>query len=208
MEGAVALHGDEAPLGAQAPALGLDNRQVVRVQLRHHHRHVLRPAVSGVVGDNGALQLGILLLQGPDVLLFHIHGAEAEIHLFSQLFRVGLRIQDQQALGLLRHGRSHGPAGGRSLLIGFPGAAGAGGQSRQLKPGVVLQKGDKALAHHAGAADYANLVLFHRMLLPPRRCLAVHGFLVEFSAVLYYNIRIWQELCSNCGQMSAVGIVT
>ena len=176
LEGAVALHGDEAPLGAQALALGLNDFNVLRIQLRHHHRHVVRPAVGGVVGDDGALQLGVPLLQGPDILLLHVHGAEAEVHLGGQFLRVGFRVQDDQALGFIRHGRGHGPAGGRGFLVGFPGAPGAGGYRRQLEPGVVLQKRDETLAHHTGASNDAGLVLFHSMLLPPRWCLDALGF--------------------------------
>ena len=84
LEGAVALYRHKAPLGPQPPALGVDEADVVRVDLRHHHGHVLRPAVGAVVGDHGALQLGVALLQLPDLLLLHIYGAKYKIHLPSR----------------------------------------------------------------------------------------------------------------------------
>src|SRR5699024_2516690 len=51
------------------------------------------------------------------------------------------------------------------LLVGLAGGAGAGRDGGQLKPGVVLQQGDKPLPHHAGAADDAHSVLFHNQYL-------------------------------------------
>ena len=165
LEGAVALHGDEAPLRAQAPALGLDDLQVVRVDLRHHHGYIVGPPVGGVVGDDGALQPGVPLLQGPDLLLLHIHGAEAEVHHGCQLLRVVLRVQHHQVSGLLRHGNVQGPAALHRLGVRFARAARACGDSRQLEPGMVFHQGDEPLAHHAGAADDADFVLFHSMCL-------------------------------------------
>ena len=41
---------------------------------------------------------------------------------------------------------------------------------------VALHQRDEALAHHAGAADYAGLVLLHNMLLSPRCCGNAAGF--------------------------------
>ena len=111
LERTVALHGDEAPAGAQALALGLDHRQMVRVDLRDYHGYIVGPPVGGVVGDDGALQSRVFLLQGPDLLFLHVHGAEAEIHHGGQPLRVLLRVQDHQIFGLLRHGGRPGPSG-------------------------------------------------------------------------------------------------
>ncbi|CAN3977287.1 DNA polymerase III subunit tau, partial [Dysosmobacter welbionis] len=127
LERTVALHGDEAPAGAQALALGLDHRQMVRVDLRDYHGYIVGPPVGGVVGDDGALQSRVFLLQGPDLLFLHVHGAEAEIHHGGQPLRVLLRVQDHQIFGLLRHGDVQGPAARHRLGVRFAGAACAGG---------------------------------------------------------------------------------
>ena len=164
LEGAVGLHGDEAPLRAQTLALMGDHGQVLRVDLRHHHGDVLRPAVGGVVGDDGALQLGVALLQGPDLVFRHIHGAEAEIHQRGDLFRVRHGVHHHEIPGAGGDGGGHDPALLRRLAIGLPGAAGAGGDDGEAEPGVVLHQRDEALTHHARAADDADLVLFHAFL--------------------------------------------
>ena len=149
----------------RARCAGINDGDVVGVDLRHHHGHVVGPAVGGVVGDHRHLGLGVGLLQGADLLLLHIHGAEAEIHHARQLLGISLGVQHHDLLGLLRHGDVQGPAVCHGLFIGLSGAAGAGGQGRQAEPGMVLHQGDEALAHHAGGADDAHVVLFHRIFL-------------------------------------------
>ena len=167
LDGAVGLDGNEAALGAQALALGGDDLQVLRVHLGHHHGHILRPAVGGVVGHHGALGLGIALLQSADLVLLHIHGTEHKVHHAGDLFHIGLGVHHHQLLSLGGDGGIHGPAACHGLLIGLPGGAGAGGQDGQLEPGVVLHQGDEALTHHAGGADDAYFVLLFHFQLPP-----------------------------------------
>ena len=142
---------------------------MLRVDFRNHHGHILRPAVGGVVGNDGAFQSGVLFLQGADFFLFHIHGAETEVHHPGQLFGVRLGIQHHQRLRFLRAGNIQRPAGGDGLPIGFPGASGAGGNGGKLEPGVVFQQGYKPLAYHTRTADDTDFVLLHnRFLLHPR----------------------------------------
>ena len=161
LDGAVGFDGDKAPPGAQTLPLGVDDPDVVGIELRDHHRHVVGPAVGGVVGHHRALCLGVPLLQRLDLVLFHVYRAEDEVHHTGDLVHIGLGVQHHQGLGLLGDGGLHGPAAGHGLFIGLAGGAGAGGQSGELEPGVVLHQGDKALAHHAGGSDDAYLVLFH-----------------------------------------------
>ena len=161
LEGAVALHGHKAPLGAQTLALGVDDGDMLGVDLRHHHGDILRPAVGGVVGDDGALQLGVLFLQSPDFLFLHVHGAETKIYHVGQLLGVRLGIQHHQIPGCLRHGGIQGPSACHGLPVGLAGAAAAGSHGGQTEPGVMLQQRDESLSHHARAADDAYFVLFH-----------------------------------------------
>ena len=124
------------------------------------------PAVGGVVGDHGALQLGILILQSADGVLIHIHGAEYKVHDFGNLFCVRLGVHDGDILGPLGDGRIHAPLLAHSLGIFLPGGTGRGGQHHGLKPGMTIHKGDKTLPHHAGGADDANFILFHICIAP------------------------------------------
>ena len=72
-----------------------------------------------------------------------------------------LGIHHHQVFGLLGDGGIHSPAAAHGLFIGFARRAGAGRDDLQFEPGMVLHQSHKALSHHAGAADHANLVLFH-----------------------------------------------
>ena len=161
LDGAVGLDGDKAPFGAQALPLGVDDFDVVGVELRHHHGHVVGPAVGGVVGHHRALGLGVPLLQRADLVLFHVHGAEYEVHRLRDLLHIRLSVHDNQLFGLLGDGGLHGPAVGYRLLVGLAGGARAGGQDGEPEPGVVFHQGDETLAHHAGGADDAHFILFH-----------------------------------------------
>ena len=161
LEGAVGLNGNEPALHPQSLSLGLDDFDMLGIDLRHHHGHVGSPAVGRVVGDHGALVLGVVLLQSLDLFLLHIHGGEDKIHLGGNGLDVGLRIHDHHLLGLFGHGSLQGPAGANGLLIGLAGGAAAGRNDGKLEPGMILQQGNETLAHHAGAADDAYFVFFH-----------------------------------------------
>ena len=143
------------------------------VHLGHHHGNVLGPAVGGVVGDNGALGLGVGLLQGLGGLFVHVYRAEHEVHKGGDLLHVGLGVHDYDVFGLLGDGHIHGPALAGGLFIGLAGGAAGGRDHGQLEPGVVSQEGDEALTHHAGAADHAYFIFFH----------ITHSFLDRRAAV-------------------------
>ena len=165
LQGTVGLDGDKAALRSQTPALGFDDPEVLGIDLRHHHGHVGRPAVGGVIGDHGAPAAGISLLQGLNFLLLHVHRGEYEVHLGGNPVDVCFRVEHHHVLGLPGHGDIQGPAATNGLLVGLARRAAAGRDGGQLKPGVVLQKGNEALTDHAGAADDANSVLFHNQYL-------------------------------------------
>ena len=161
LQAAVGLDGDEAALRAEALALGGDDFEVLGVYFGHDHGHVGGPAVGAVVGDDGALELGVGLLEGDDLLLLHIHGGEDEIHLRGDGLHVADGVLHDDGLGAFGHGDVDGPAGADGVLIGLSGAAGAGGDDRQVEPGMPGEQGDETLPHHAGAADDADFELVH-----------------------------------------------
>ena len=165
LQRAVALDGDEAALGTQALALSFDHFQMFCVDLGHNHGNVIRPTVRRVVGNNGALQLGITLFQSTDLFLLHINCAEAEINHRGQLFGIDICIQNDQLFRFFRHGNVQSPTTCNCFLIRLTGTAAAGGDRGQLEPGMVFHQSDKTLANHAGATDNANFVLFHNMFL-------------------------------------------
>ena len=168
LERAVALDGNEAPFGAKTHTLGLNDLQMLGVDLRHHHGNVVRPAICRVVGNNGTFQFGVFLLQCVDLFLLHIHSAEAEVYHTGQLLGIRFGIQHHQRFCFLRAGNIQRPAATNGFPIRLPGALGAGGNGGELEPGVIFQQGHKPLTHHARAADDADLILFHnRFLLQP-----------------------------------------
>ena len=95
----------------------------------------------------------------------HVHRGEYEVHLGGNPVDVCFRVEHHHVLGLPGHGDIQGPAATNGLLVGLARRAAAGRDGGQLKPGVVLQKGNEALTDHAGAADDANSVLFHNQYL-------------------------------------------
>ena len=163
--------------------------------------------MGGVIGDDGAFQPGITLLQRADFVLGHIHGAEAEIHLPGQLFGVGHSVQDHQLLRVLGHRRVHGPASPRGFLVGLPGASSAGGNGAQTEPGMPFQQGDKALAYHTGTADHADFIFFHNEVPPdadiPEQ---THSgrILLNLAADCIIICSCARKLYATGGQMSAV----
>ena len=112
---------------------------------------------------------GVLLLQRLDLLLLHVHGGEHEINHGGDFIHVVLGGEEYQAAGLLGDGSVHGPAGAHRVLVPLTCGTGAGGHCGELEPGMVLQQGDEALAHHSGGADDADFIFFHANL-PPVRC--------------------------------------
>ena len=137
LDGAVRLHRNKAPLRAQALFLIWDHLGVLRVQFRDHHRHVRRPAVGAVVGDNGRFRLRISLLDRPDLLFSHIDGAEYKIDLGRHLLH-GVYILYHDRFHTLRHRRIQLPAAARRLLIRLSHAAGAGRDHGYLVPRMIL----------------------------------------------------------------------
>ena len=159
LQAAVGLDRDEAALGTQTLALGRDDLNVVRVDLRHDHGHIRGKAVCAVVGDHRALGLCVSLFQCLDLGLGHIDCAEDEIDLRSDLFHLG-GIQHDHLLDALGHRGSHCPAAANGLLIGLACAAAGRGQRGQLEPGMILKQGHKTLPHHARCANDTNFILF------------------------------------------------
>ena len=160
LQAAVGLDGHKAALGAQALALGRDDVDVVGVDLGYDHRHVRGKAVRAVVGHDRALGLGIGLLQCLDLVLLHVDGAKDKIDLGGDLLHIG-GVQHDHLFNALGHGGLHQPAAADGLLIGFASAACAGRKGNQIKPGMIFQQRNKALADHTGCTDNTNIVLFH-----------------------------------------------
>ena len=160
LQAAIRLDSHKAALGAQALALGGDDLDVVSIDLRHDHRHIRGETVGAVVGHDRALGLGVGFFQRLDLVLLHVDGAEHEIDLGGDFFHVG-GVQHDHLFNALGHGSLHQPAAADGFLIGFPCAACTGREGNQIKPGVVFQQRDKALADHTGCTDNTNIVLFH-----------------------------------------------
>ena len=165
LQRAVGFHRHKTAFGAQPFALRGDDLRVLRVQLRNNHRHIRRAAMRAVVGNHGALGFGIRLFQRADLVFFHIHRAEHEVHFGSDLVHFG-RVQHNHICQLLGQGSLHCPATLDRLFISFAGRTRAGSQRRHMEPRVVRQQGGKALSNHAGGADDAYIKRFHLSIRP------------------------------------------
>lgn len=88
LDGAVRLDGDEAVRGAEALALVLDHLIMLRVDLRHDHRHVRSPTVGAVVRHDRRFGLRVFLFDGANLSLRHVHCGEHEIDVFDHVFHV------------------------------------------------------------------------------------------------------------------------
>ncbi len=161
LQRAVGLDGDKAPLGAQPLPLGLNDLGVGGIDLRDKHGDVQGAAVGGVIGHHRALVPGVVFLQRFDLVLFHVHGGEHEVHLGGDGVHIRRGVQHLHLPDARGDGGGHGPAALYRLGVGPARRAGGGSQGGDGKPGVPLQQGDKALAHHAGGADDADSKFLH-----------------------------------------------
>jgi len=155
LQRAVGFDGDEAALAAESLALRGDDGGVVGVDLGDHHRHVGGPAMGGVVRHHRDLVAGVVLFELPRVVLGHVHRAEHEVDLLRDRVDGG-RVEHLHAGHRLRDRRRHGPAALHRVLVGLARRLGAGGQGGDLEPGVMLEQGEKPLAHHAGRAQHPD----------------------------------------------------
>ena len=160
LDGAVRLDCDEAALGAKALFLRGDDGEMLGVYLGDDHRNVRGPAVGAVVGDDGALGLGVLLLEGEDLFLLHIDGGEDKIDVLHHVRNVR-GILDDDGLRALGHRLIERPLSANGLLIGLARAARARRDSSQLEPRVIGDQRDVALTHHAGASYDSDLQFLH-----------------------------------------------
>ena len=156
---AVRLDGDETTSSAQALALVLDHLEVLRVDLRHHHRHVRGPAVGAVVGDHRGLGLGITLFDGANLVLRHVHRGEHEVHVRGHGLGV-VAVRDHHVLGVFGHRRFHLPTVSDRLGIRLAGAVRGSGKGDHLEPRVILKQRDKTLTDHTGGTKDADLQFF------------------------------------------------
>ena len=157
---------------AQPPALGLDHGGVRPVDFRNQHGHVGRMAVGAVVADDGHLGLGIAFLEGADLFLFHIHGAEHKIDLPGYAFHVGGVQHRQPADGRGNRRAGKGPAARHRLGVRLSGTAAGSHHARDLEPGMLLQKQREPLPNHARCADDADPIFLHDET--PLPCSVIH----------------------------------
>ena len=159
LDGAVRLDGDETARGAETLLLMFDDLIVLRIDLRHHHRHVRSPAVGAVVGHDRGLGLRVFLFDGADLVLRHVHRGEHEVDVLDHVLDVG-HVLDDHVLDELRHRGFHLPAAADGLLVGLAGAVRGRGKGDQFEPRMVFEQRHEALSDHARSSENANLNLF------------------------------------------------
>ena len=166
LNGAVRLYSDKASLSTETLLLLLDNLRVIGVDLRDNHRNVRSPAVRAVVGDNRGLGLCVSFLDGTNLVLGHIYGAEYEIYAGSYLLDL-VDIHNNDVLHCLRHRRIHFPAISHRVLVSLACASRAGCNGYNLKPGMILQQGNKSLSYHSGTAKDTDFKLLTHFSYSP-----------------------------------------
>ena len=108
--------------------------------------------MGAVVGNNGSLRLRVRFLDGADLILGHVNGAEAEIHFRRDRVHI-LHIFDNDVPDRLRNRLIQFPSAFDRLGIGLARAAGTCRDGGHLEPGVIVQQGNESLSDHAGTAQ-------------------------------------------------------
>ena len=137
----------------------LDHLIMLRVDLRHDHRHVRSPTVGAVVRHDRRFGLRVFLFDGANLSLRHVHCGEHEIDVFDHVFHVG-HVLDDHVLHEFRHRRFHLPATADGLFVGLAGAVRGCGKGDQFEPRMVFEQRDEALSDHARSSENADLNLF------------------------------------------------
>ena len=143
----------------------VDDLDVVCVDLRHDHRNVRCPAVGGVVGDDGALELRVFFLQRLDLVFFHVDRAEDKVDHRRDLLRVRLRIHDNEiALGF-RNILLHEPLARDRVLVGLARAVRACRENDWLEPRMLRCQQHEPLPDHTRCANDTDFILLHTFSL-------------------------------------------
>ena len=129
---------------------------MLRIDFRHDHRHVRRPAVRAVIGHHRGFGLRVLFLGCANLVFRHVDCGEQEIHIRGDVFDIR-HVLDDHGLDELRHRGFHLPTPADSLFVGLAGAVRRCSERNQLEPRVVFEQGDEALPDHAGCAENADL---------------------------------------------------
>ncbi len=136
---AIWLNNDKASLRPKTFLLALDHLQMLRIDLRYHHRYIRSPAVCAVVGNHRRLRLGICLFYITDLFLCHVNRTEHKIHCTADLFHI-IYIFNDNILYCFWHRCLHFPTTAHCIFIGFSCASRTGCNRRHLKPGMIFQK--------------------------------------------------------------------
>ena len=118
-------------------------------------------AVSRIVGDDRAFELGISLRERLDLVFFHIDGAEHEVDLLCDLLCVGLCIHHDHGADALRNRIRHVPFFADRFGVGLACAVCAGCKNDGREPGVIRRQQDEPLADHTRSADDTASEFFH-----------------------------------------------
>ena len=109
-----------------------------------------------VVRNNRCLVLRIGILNFANLFLCHIDGRKHKVHFAGHFFDL-VHIVENHLFIDFRHRNVQLPTVADRFFIGLTGAPRARCERGHLKPGVVLQYRQKALADHACRAEYADL---------------------------------------------------
>ena len=191
LQRAVGLDGDKAALRAEALSLCVDDPDVIGVDLRHDHRNVRRPAVRGVVGDDGALQLCILFFERLDFVFLHIDRAEDKVDHRGNFLCVRFRVHDNQLAFGFRNVLLHEPFARNGVLVCLACAVGAGSEHDRLEPRMLRRQQDEPLTDHARCANDTDFILLHTFSLHFYQSL---GLIVPARYTIIFS-GTWKSVC-------------
>ena len=146
--GAVGI-GDHVAARLAARGLLLDQVQVVGVDLGNDQGHIGGHAIGAGVGDDGAAGVG--------EFRFHFAG-DGGVERGENDLRgaFGLGGRDGHTRDAVGKRSVEAPLGG--FAVGLAAGTVAGCQPGDLKPGMVFEQLNEALAHHSGRAEDANWI--------------------------------------------------
>ena len=155
----VALDGDKAALGPEALSLRRNDPEMFGVDFGDDHGNVGRETVRRIVGDDGDLELCIRFLEGADLLLLHIDGAEHEIDFAYKALCIRRRVEDDHLLRIGGDGAGHRPFMADRFFIGLARGARACEQGDGGEPGMAFEQRHEALTDHSRSADDGDTIV-------------------------------------------------
>ena len=128
--------------------LAFNDFKMFRIDLRYDHWYIWCPAVCAVIGYNRSFCLCILFLDLFDFFFCHIYSTKYKVNIFADILYF-IYIFNDNFFHCFRHRSLHFPTSTNSFFVCLPCTSWACCNYNNLKPWMILQKGDKSLSYHS-----------------------------------------------------------